>query len=63
LKAAGQKIGDNNVRIRIDRYVGDYLPDYLYREESLKKVQANIRNRTKWDCTTSFSVPWVEYVA
>jgi len=32
-------LGDNDARIRIDRNVSDYLLDYLYREESLSKVQ------------------------
>ena len=39
MKAARQRLGDNDVRIRNNRYVGDYLLDYLYREESLKKLQ------------------------
>jgi hypothetical protein len=39
MKAARQKLGGNDVRIRNNRYVGDYLLDYLYREESLSKLQ------------------------
>jgi hypothetical protein len=39
LKAASQRLGDNNVRIRIARYAADYLLDYFYRKENLRKLQ------------------------
>jgi hypothetical protein len=38
LKAAGQKLGDNDLGIRIDQYVSCYLFDYLYREASLSRL-------------------------
>jgi hypothetical protein len=38
LKAAIQKLGGSCVWIWIDRDVGGYLLDYIYREESLRKL-------------------------
>ena len=52
------KIGDSNVWIRTDRYLGDYLLDSLARKESVK---TNLRFRTAGELsrTEFFSPRWL----